>query len=55
MAPSLSMHPKRMGWWGRTFGDRLKVQRNAQAIETARAARAFSKAQRDRTFLRMRE
>lgn len=54
MSPKLSMHPKQMGWWGRTFGGRQKVQRNAQAIETARAARAFSQPQRDRTFLQMR-
>lgn len=54
LSPSLSMHPKRLGWLGRTFGGRQKVRRNAEAVELARAARAFSQPQRDRTFLQMR-
>lgn len=54
LSPRLSMHPKRLGWLGRTFGGRQKVRRNAEAVELARAARAFSQPQRDRTFLQMR-
>lgn len=54
LSPRLSMHPKRLGWLGRTFGGRQKVSRNAEAVELARAARAFSQPQRDRTFLQMR-
>ena len=54
LSPRLSMHPKRLGWLGRTFGGRQKVSRNAEAVELARAARAFGQPQRDRTFLQMR-
>lgn len=54
LSPRLSIHPKRLGWLGRTFGGRQKVRRNAEAVELARAARAFSQPQRDRTFLQMR-
>lgn len=54
LSPSLSMHPKRLGWFGRTFGGRQKVRRNAEAVNLARAARLYSQPQRDKTFLEMR-